>query len=605
MNTKRCCRTTRLRTAQRGAMGLFCLLTVSYRALADGVTPYAGLWVGTVALGRVNEVTIAKDANNVDVAPDPAVPTVTADRADILLILHVNGAGQASLLKDVAVMNRNVSGLPGASVADAVAARSDESSLSLVTDPGLYAEFPAQKAIHLSSVVFDFGDAQATAAVDALVAGVVAQAVAFVQGVTPGQIDTAAERNAQVNAQGPVIAADQASCVDSADVAAGFSAFLNTFTPSIVQAVASAPDGADAQQMTAAAQALRDVSFYGDTRALEMVEAVKAAGAVAALNVAARFADTANLYQRYVCGKLFGDTVWAAAACVSTNAVLTVQDLKGGVASAAASEALRIQALSSPYADTRAMDALDAVLEAVIEAAQAASGQTQAERERLAAEAGKAALAQRVARYPLPLTAPTRDYTAFVTSPSFAGAPLVAARAALAAGLLEKADNPLTWPVRVPAVARDAAVNALQAVYAAAALAVRHDVPLAGTFGPGSGDPRYTAEVQPPDGLGPAGLAGTIRLPANHPTHPFRHRRHPDHSTGIDLTRLIRIDFDGEASTHGGMPVAYGVASVTGVYREEIFGLHKPLGANKDIGLKVEGRFQLNRVSRIDTLNAQ
>jgi len=47
------------------------------------------------------------------------------------------------------------------------------------------------------------------------------------------------------------------------------------------------------------------------------------------------------------------------------------------------------------------------------------------------------------------------------------------------------------------------------------------------------------------------------------------------------------------------------VASVTGVYREEIFGLHKPLGANKDIGLKAEGRFQLNRVSRIDTLNAQ
>ena len=108
-----------------------------------------------------------------------------------------------------------------------------------------------------------------------------------------------------------------------------------------------------------------------------------------------------------------------------------------------------------------------------------------------------------------------------------------------------------------------------------------------------------------PELLGPAGLAGTIRLPANHPTHPFRHRRHPDHSTGIDLTRLIRIDFDGETATNGVMPVAYGVASVTGVYREEIFGLHKPLGANKDIGLKAEGRFQLNRVSRIDTLNAQ
>ena len=50
----------------------------------------------------------------------------------------------------------------------------------------------------------------------------------------------------------------------------------------------------------------------------------------------------------------------------------------------------------------------------------------------------------------------------------------------------------------------------------------------------------------------------------------------------------------------------YGVDQVTGTYREEIFGLHKPLGpdpANSPIGLKTEGRFQLNRISFIDTLN--
>ena len=37
--------------------------------------------------------------------------------------------------------------------------------------------------------------------------------------------------------------------------------------------------------------------------------------------------------------------------------------------------------------------------------------------------------------------------------------------------------------------------------------------------------------------------------------------------------------------------------------KEEIFGLHKPLGPNQDIGLKVEGAFVLNRITLVDTLN--
>jgi hypothetical protein len=47
------------------------------------------------------------------------------------------------------------------------------------------------------------------------------------------------------------------------------------------------------------------------------------------------------------------------------------------------------------------------------------------------------------------------------------------------------------------------------------------------------------------------------------------------------------------------------VQRITGVYREEIFGLHKPLGPQQDKGLKVEGRFELNRISLIDALNAR
>ncbi|MDD4017428.1 MAG: hypothetical protein PHV28_05735 [Kiritimatiellae bacterium] len=586
---------------------VFCgFFVASLSASADGVSPYAGLWAGTVALRTVNEVSIAKDANNVDVAPNPAIPTVTSDRADMLLLLHVNGAGQVSLLKDVAVVNRNVSGAAAATLAEIAAAGSDESALSLVTDPRLYAEFPMQKAVRLSSVVFDFGDAQATAAVDALVSNVVAQVKDYVQNVSFSAIDTIAERNEIVNTRGQIIADAQAGLVAAADVAAAFGAFLGQFTPALVLSVAQAPGGGDAQDMTAAAADLEDASFFGDTRALEMVAAVKAAGTNEALNVAASFADTGNLYQRFVCGKLFGDALLAAAFGVSTNPAVTLTELKQGVASDATMEALRLQALASAYTDTRAVTALDTVLNAVIAAALANSGKPPAEIEELSAAAGKAALAELVARYPVPQTAPTGDYTAFVTSAAFkTGAPLTAARAALAAALLEKAENPLTWQTKVPVVARDAAVNALQTVYSSAALAVRNELPLKGAFGLGLGDPRFTADVLPQGELGLAGLTGTVRLPANHPTNPFRHRRNPDHATGFDITRNIRIDFDGNANTNGVVPAAFGVTSVTGMYREEVLGLHKPLGPNQNIGLRTEGRFQLNRVSRIDTLNAK
>jgi hypothetical protein len=103
--------------------------------------------------------------------------------------------------------------------------------------------------------------------------------------------------------------------------------------------------------------------------------------------------------------------------------------------------------------------------------------------------------------------------------------------------------------------------------------------------------------------IGAAALTGTIVLPANHPTNPFRHRRHPDHTIGFDITRNIQIAFN--ASTNGLERAGYGVDRITGTYREEIFGLHKPLGPNKDVGLRVEGNLQLNRVSLIDTLNAR
>src|ERR1051325_9968689 len=62
--------------------------------------PYRGLWIGDVTLKYATEVTVPLNSNNVPIAPNPAVPTPTADQANLRLILHVNGAGSVSLLRE-------------------------------------------------------------------------------------------------------------------------------------------------------------------------------------------------------------------------------------------------------------------------------------------------------------------------------------------------------------------------------------------------------------------------------------------------------------------------------------------------------------------------
>ena len=152
-----------------------------------------------------------------------------------------------------------------------------------------------------------------------------------------------------------------------------------------------------------------------------------------------------------------------------------------------------------------------------------------------------------------------------------------------------------------------ATVKALQSAYNVAARAMRNELPMAGVFGPGSGDPRRSNELAQPSDLGPPGLEARLYLPASHPTNPFRHRRHPDHTTGYNIERVIRLDFDG-VQGNSLEAAGYGVDRITGTYREEIFGLHKPLGPDPvahPVGLRTEGRFELNRVSLIDTLNTR
>ncbi len=579
-------------------------------SLAD---PYTGLWVGTVSLRAVSEVSIPLDENNVPVAPDPTKPTATGDRADLTVILHVNDAGQVSLLKDVAIVNRNLSGDPSATAADIAAAGSDEGSLSLVTDPALYAEYPMQKALRTASVVFDFGDARATRVLDELVDHVVNLAKVKAEQASDSAIATAAGRNQLVEDAVAEVNGWPADIVAAADAAASYAVFLDSVKGGIPAIAASAAlTTGSAWTFFQSATNLYRASSFKDTRAMDLVRAVQAAGTAHALsnawNAAAALADVDATALRLLSGKVAGDAVAEAARYASTNAATVTS---GALQTLPGVQALIAAALASKVAgyavDSRATDAVDGALARIVAAARAghAADKAPAMIEQEALAAGRAALAAGAASWPGTRSAPTTDYTAFVRSAAFAQVPATAMRAAAAAALSERVQNPLASQGAVGAVAKAAAVNALQAVYSAAARAMLNELPLEGTFGLGSGDPRFAAALPAGETLGAAGLTGQIFLPANHPTNPFRHRRHPDHTSGFDITRNIRIDFDAEQE-EGGIPsVTRGVSTVSGLYREEVFGLHKPLGAGKDVGLRTEGRFQLNRVSAIGTLNGK
>lgn len=594
------------------------VLAVLLSGAADGwgqASPFRGLWVGAVELHAVNEVTVPLDAANVPIAPDPARPTPTYDRADLRIILHVNGAGQVNLLKDVAILNRSAEG--GLFAETGLAER--ESDLALVTDPRLYAEFPPQPAYRIASAVFDFGDAPATDVLDALVEAAAQAAAAFVDDDTLS-LETSEERIEARNQAAALMAPDLAEIIEHADVAEAFGQFLLSFNAGALNAIAADPADPIVDGFLADAEALRDRSVYGDTRALEMVQAVVAAveaapeeqRQTAAHRTASSFADVSNLYQRFVSGKTFGDMIRAAADAGAVAAkepgatAATIEAVMRGTPEAVKAMTEALQAKVHLYNDTRSSDAIDAVLAAMAAEAHVQAAQSPAFIKAAAESAGWTALTDVVARYPLPVMAPTIDYNEFVKSAAFQGAAAVAASAAAEAAIDERVADPLYTVQSLYNAAKVGAVNALRNVYGAAARTMRTELPLAGTLAPGSGDARMNHELAHPSDLGPAGLEGRIYLPAHHPTNPFRHRRHPDHTAGINIERLIRFDFDGVA----GSPLeaaGYGVDRISGTYREEIFGLHKPLGPDPGapIGLRTEGRFELRRISLIDTLNTR
>jgi len=600
-------------TAGRFAVGLAALAVLLMPLPSLGqASPYRGLWVGSASLRAVNEVSIPLDEDNVPVAPDPRVPTATADQADIRLIIHVNGAGQASLLKDVAILNREDT----ATNSTLAAGQAVASDLALVSDPRLYSSFPPQAAVHIASAVFDFGDIDATYALDELVntAAVLAASFATNSSLSVGtQAERVQARNSAVASMTPVLS----TRADNADVAKAFNDFLLVFNSSAVNAIAANPADPIVNSLMTNAIAIRDRSFYRDPRPVDMVNAVVAAvnatptnKQAAAHKMASSYADVLNVYQRFISGKVFGEMITAAALQAGTSASepgATAESVRTAIRGIPESLAAITGALSAKvnaYNDTRATDAVNAVLEGMVTAAMAALPSSAAEIAELAEAAGQAVLSDMVRRYPLPPRTPTLDYNTFVQSAGFDGAASVIAEAAARAAIEHRAANPLYTFASLEAAARLAAIAAARNLYAEAARAMRTEILMTGTFAPGSGDPRFVAELTQPTDLGPAGLTATVVLPANHPTNPFRHRRHPDHSTGFDITRNVRLDFD--ALGTNSLAMSYGVNKITGTYREEVFGLHKPLGPQPDtspIGLKTEGRFELNRISLIDTLN--
>lgn len=271
-----------------------------------------------------------------------------------------------------------------------------------------------------------------------------------------------------------------------------------------------------------------------------------------------------------------GQSSWRKVAsirlAISSNAKVT----------AAETEATRIRIAA--YEDTRALDACRLIQNAILTSAAVNESELAEEVAAEAATAGREALATSVVRYPSPTLVPSADYDAFVRSGTFSGSAGTAAQAAATAAMEEKA-NVISTPASISDKAQAAVVMALGPVFSEASRTLLTSLPMTGDFG-----------------IGSPGLNAEIVLPANHPTNPFRHRRHPDHTVGFDIRRLVSLSFSGsEAAGRAG----YGVDRISGTYDEEIFGLHKPLGTSKNIGLKVRGTFRLSRISLIDTLNGR
>ncbi len=97
-------------------------------------------------------------------------------------------------------------------------------------------------------------------------------------------------------------------------------------------------------------------------------------------------------------------------------------------------------------------------------------------------------------------------------------------------------------------------------------------------------------------------LSGQTVLAPDDPLNPFHHLYHPDHDCDqagqcYEIARTFALNFDTEAPPDMLQP-GWGDTLLTGTYAEAIQGLHRD-------AIQVAGRFKIERVSIIGTLNAQ
>lgn len=588
--------------------------------------PSRGLWVGEVALNAVNEATGAVGDSNTYEFTDPEITTPTSDTAYLRLILHVNGAGQVQLLKSVAVapVGTDADGNP---------------EIVLITDPELYSSYSGI-ATRVASAFYDFGDSHAVAALQTIIDTAVDNAVT---NALDGDSESASAGAIQLLMDDLVADADVS--VAYLDRSSSPTSFLTDNFLSLTEAydladqIAEAihigtltaadfefEDGASSYDplglgsgffidVVDAAIDLRDDNrIYNDTRGIDAVvnlmlgtaEGVEALDAALSLTEKQAYArvfaesqwqnagDTEQNFNRFLASAAFSDlpaaiidpTVQAAldADTAGNDVAMEVQDAIGGVdeflAANVAAQVVYSSAWDTSAPDRRGEWAVNAVVEA---AKESAAAQVALDRDVVTltavVEQAIAAAVNGIIPGAIFGTAPSEDYSEFVTGSEFSDAAATAASTAaneasfqLGEGVLDAAD------LRV--LTERAVENALGAIMNTAAALPKYEITLNGSLESG--------------GV----VIGEFFLPGLAPTNPFLHRLHPDHRSGFEITRRIQLVVDGESSLS-----SYGVSSFTGTYEEEIFGLHKPLGPNQDIGLKTSGSFKLNRLTLVDSLN--
>ena len=532
--------------------------------------PNSGLWIGEALVSQVSEVSVPIDENNVPRAPDPNVPTPAHDLASLRLIIHVDAFGKVKFLKDVAIVKSS-----------RVSTDLElDQGVALITDPSLYSNYSGKPGQRFAAAAFDFGDQKASLVLDTLMEAAISAAAAKANdstNVLNSTLKNVAKSEALNAANIILTRADLnkafndyvSSNITSADLTTKLNASGVFGTPNLAQ---------------------KD-SPYNDSRATEMVASLNAilTGDLTSEqktkelnNTAASFVDLNNEYNRFIEGGYFSEMILAAAAKVASEKIadntkthenyLTALSTVN-VINDAKEEALKIKITNYGYTDTRGEDAINKVLNDIVNKAVSSNLTTVNSIKNELISEGVRSLANDVKRYPSPSTTPTSGYNAFIASSEFTGAAVKAAEAASTAVYNERVGSSFPNLVSYSNAAKIAVANELKSAVSAAARANVSELIMDGTV----------------DGNT---LSLTFKLPASHPTNPFRHRRNPDHATGRDITRTLKLT-----------NLSIDNNKLTGIYDEEIIGLHKLLGPNKDIGLKVRGSFELNRVSNVATLN--